>query len=209
MTWIDISVPLRTGSPVWPGDTPYAASWTWSQDAGSAVNVSAITLSPHAGTHADAPFHVRRDAPRSDMLAADAFIGRCTVVDVGARTGELDLSALGHAPSSPPFMRLLLKTRRSVADGTFPDDWPWLGAAAVRALCERGLRLLGVDAPSIDGRESTTLATHNALFEGGAYNLENLDLRHVSAGEYELFAVPLAIIGLDAAPARALLRKLE
>jgi arylformamidase len=75
-------------------------------------------------------------------------------------------------------------------------------------LIQHGLRLLGVDAPSIDSRESTTLEVHHALFGGGAFNIENLDLRRVEPGEYELFAAPLSIAGLDAAPTRALLRPL-
>ncbi|MGH7710829.1 MAG: cyclase family protein [Gemmatimonadaceae bacterium] len=210
MTWIDISVPLAAHAPAWPGDTPYEARWTWSQEAGSSVNVSAITLSPHVGTHADAPYHVRRDWASSERLATDAFIGECTLVDVSQHRGELQLAALGEIAEGgggnvPE--RLLLRTGCSVAGGVFPEAWPWLAADAVRLLVARGLRLLGVDAPSVDARDSTMLDVHNALFAAGAFNLENLDLRQVAQGDYDLFAVPLAIVGLDAAPVRALLRR--
>jgi arylformamidase len=73
-------------------------------------------------------------------------------------------------------------------------------------LVKRGLRLLGVDAPSVDERESKSLDVHHALFDGGAWVLENLDLRAVRAGSYELMALPQRLDGLDAAPVRALLR---
>lgn len=198
-----MSVPLLAHAPAWPGDTPFEVRWTWTQDVGASVNVSAITLSPHVATHADAPYHVRSDWAMSDKLPVDAFIGPCTVLDVSGEDGALALGRLGALPAT---QRILLKTGRTVAGGAFPDAWPWLEPEAVRELVQRGLRLLGVDAPSVDARESTTLDVHHALFSGGAFNIENLDLRHVGPGEYELFALPLAVVGLDAAPVRALLR---
>lgn len=206
--WIDISVPLAAHLPAWPGDTPFEVRWTWQQDVGASVNVSAITLSPHVATHADAPYHVRSDWRASEELPIAAFVGRCSVVDVSACGGELQLTALGSAADNASLERLLLKTGRSVAGGVFPDSWPWLAVGAVQTLVGRGLRLLGVDAPSIDSKESATLDVHQALFGGGAFNLENLDLRRVAPGDYELCAAPLSIAGLDAAPARALLRPL-
>jgi arylformamidase len=204
--WIDISVPLVQQAPAWPGDTPFNARWTWSREAGASVNVSAITLSPHVATHADAPYHVRNDWPATDRLPLTAFIGRCSVVDVSEHEGELTLEALGSIADDPALERLLLKTGRSVAVGAFPETWPWLGPAAARTLAGRGLLLLGVDAPSVDAKDSTTLELHHTLFAAGVCNLENLDLRRVVPGVYELFAAPLAIVGIDAAPVRALLR---
>jgi arylformamidase len=206
--WIDISIPLSAHLPAWPGDTQFAARWTWRQDAGASVNVSAITLSPHVATHADSPYHVRSDWRATEALDVAAFVGRCTVVDVSSYSGEMQLVALGAAAEDPALQRLLLKSGRSIAAGTFPNSWPWLSVGTLETLLKRGLRLLGVDAPSIDAKESTTLDVHHALFGGGAFNLENLDLRRVAAGDYELFAAPLAISGLDAAPTRALLRPL-
>ena len=81
-----------------------------------------------------------------------------------------------------------------------------MSVAAIRVLLERGLVLLGVDTPSVDARHSKTLDVHHALFGGGAFNLESLDLRGVDDGEYELVAYPILLHGLDAAPVRAVLR---
>jgi arylformamidase len=66
-----------------------------------------------------------------------------------------------------------------------------------------------VDAPSVDERESKTLPVHHCLFDGGANILENLDLRTVADGVYELLALPVKLAGLDAAPVRAALRPLS
>src|SRR6218665_1222694 len=57
----DISAPVHAGSPVFPGDTPYQQQWSATLGPGCPVNVSALTLSPHVGTHADAPLHYAAD----------------------------------------------------------------------------------------------------------------------------------------------------
>lgn len=201
----DISIPLAPGTPEWPGDTPFSCGWTWSIALGASVNVSVLTTSPHVGTHADAPLHVRDGWPAADALPLSAFAGPARVLTVPAEARPLELVDLRGLPNGP-VERLLLRTACSIANGTFPAGWPALTPAAVRALLARGLRLLGVDAPSVDLRESTALETHHALFAGGGYNLENLDLRGVADGTYELVALPLKVAGADAAPVRAALR---
>lgn len=208
---IDASVALRAGTPEWPGDTPFACGWTARRSSGATVNLSSLTMSPHVGTHADAPLHVHDGWPSSDALPPAAFVGPAVLVDVSDCDGEVQLVALRaraawQRVTLDGATRLLLRTGRTIAAGAFPDMWPWLAPACVRTLAAGGLVLLGVDAPSVDGRESKTLETHHALFGAGAYNLENLDLRHAAPGSYELLGAPLRLDGLDAAPARVLLR---
>jgi arylformamidase len=172
--------------------------------AGASVNVSAFDMSPHVGTHADAPLHVRDGEPASDSLAPDAFVGPALVMGLEGTTGPVDADALS-ARLPRHVERLLLRTGRTIAAGGFPEAWPALTPACVRWLAGRGLRLLGVDAPSVDDRESKTLDTHHALFDARVSILENLDLRGVADGAYELIALPLRVEGLDAAPVRAVL----
>lgn len=203
----DISVVLRPGAPEWPGDTPFDCRWTCRIADGESVNLSSISGSPHVGTHADAPMHVHDGWAASEALPLHAFVGPCVVVDVSGQHGPIALPML-ELPADAPVARLLLRTGRSVAAGSFPDAWPVLTAACVDALLQRGLLLLGVDAPSVDARESKTLDVHHRIFAGGAYILENLDLSSVTAGRYELVALPLRVHGIDAAPVRAALRPL-
>ncbi|HVE78408.1 MAG TPA: cyclase family protein [Gemmatimonadaceae bacterium] len=205
MTLRDISVAAREGTPEWPGDSPFVCRWTWAMAAGASVNVSAIHTSPHVGTHADAPLHVREGAAGADRLPLDAFVGRCVVVSVDASADDVGPPALESRLGGARTERVLLRTGATIAAGAFPARWPALTADAARWLVARGVRLVGVDAPSVDRRESTTLAVHHALFDGGAYVLENLDLRAVADGEYVLIAPPLKVGPLDAAPVRALL----
>lgn len=207
---IDISIPVSAATPVWPGDTPFTCRWTWSMAEGSSVNVSTIGGSPHAGTHADTPLHVSRDGAASESLPLDVFRGPAIVLQINGGVRELaidDIDARLDAAGlrDVRIERLLLRTDCGIASGTFPDAWPVLSDECAHALVARGLRLLGVDAPSVDERESKTLDVHHALLDHGACVLENLDLRAAPAGVYVLDALPLSVVGLDAAPVRAIL----
>ena len=201
----DVSVAVRVGTPEWPGDAPFACGWTTRIAEGASVNLSTVAGSPHVGTHADAPLHVHDGWPASDSLPLTAFFGEALVLDVSdAGPGPLSLAA--DDARLDGVERLLLRTGRTIATGQFPVDWPVLAITTAAALARRGMRLVGVDAPSVDERASKSLDVHRALFGGGAYVLENLDLREVPAGRYELIALPQRLVGLDAAPVRAVLR---
>ena len=202
----DISIPFDAGTPEWPGDTPFSCGWPWELTTGASVNVSRIVTSPHVGTHADAPLHVKEGAAGANQLPLHPFFGPARVIDVSHVEGTITLADLQHAGYTVETTRLLLHTGRTVATGTFPAGWPSLDANAAGTLARAGLKLLGVDCPSVDDRESRSLAVHHVLFDGGAYVLENLDLRGIAPGEWELLALPLAIGAVDAAPVRALLR---
>jgi len=204
---LDISILLHAGTPEWPGDTPFDCRWTCRIADGSSVNLSMLAGSPHVGTHADAPLHVHDGWPASDALPLAPFLGPCTVVDLTEHRGLISLAQLG-LDDDTPVERLLLHTGRSIADGAFPHEWPVLTTSCVDALLGRGLRLLAVDCPSVDERESKALDVHHRVFAGGAYVVENLDLSAVPPGRYELVALPLRLEGLDAAPLRAALRPL-
>ena len=204
--WFDATIPCAPSTPPWPGDTPMSCGWTMRLADGESVNLSAITMSPHVGTHADAPLHVRDGARASDSLPVPHFNGLVHVIDVRDLTGAITLQMLGDRLRVSEPMRVFLRTGASVAEGRFPLSWAWLDDSAAAALAIRGLRLLGTDAPSVDARDSKTLLTHHACFDHGASVLENVDLRDVSPGTYELRALPMRLQGLDAAPVRALLR---
>ena len=201
----DISIGVEAGTPEWPGDTPWSCGWTATIANGASVNLSSVTSSPHVGTHADAPLHVRDGWPGSHALPLEAFYGPAVVADVSHLQGEIQIEQLEQFIRNGRVERLLLKTGSSISLGTFPGEWQTVTELCARSLLGYGLKLLGVDAPSVDQRESKLLPVHNMLFSGSAYVLENLDLRRAPAGEYDLIAFPTKIMGLDAAPVRAVL----
>lgn len=201
----DVSISVSSATPEWPGDTPWSCGWTATIANGSSVNLSTTTSSPHVGTHADAPLHVRDGWPGSHELPLEAFYGPALVIDLSDRKGELEFSDIEPLIASYRLERLILKTGCSIAGGSFPDEWPALSEACARTLLGLGLKLLAVDAPSVDARESKSLAVHKMLFSGNAFILENLDLRRASTGACEIIAFPIKVMSLDAAPVRAVL----
>ena len=201
----DITRPLRAALAPWPGDTAFAYRLTWRMDAGAPVNVGALTMGTHNGTHADAPFHFLPDGDTIDALDPAVFVGPAQVIDVGRAGWSIPRDALTIDPGTT---RLLLKTDAWPDDTCFPARIPVLAPDVPAWLCELGIRLLGLDIPSVDEIESKDLPIHHALAAANVHILESLDLAAVAPGTYELIALPLRIVGGDAAPVRALLREL-
>ena len=201
----DISQKLRPNLPVWPGDTEFAHEGTWAIGDGSPVNVSKLTMSTHSGTHADAPLHY--DAAGEDSAAAelDPYIGECLVVDargVGAKINVADLPRLDSAD------RVLFRTYETFPHDAWEEDFTAIADETIKWLAVQGVKLVGIDTPSIDPQNSKTMDAHNAVLAADMRILEGLVLDHVPAGRYELIALPLPIVGADASPIRAILRDL-
>ena len=203
----DISPVIGTGFPVFPGDTPFALRWTWSIGPDCPVNVSELVMSPHTGSHTDAPLHY--DAAGHDMadVALHVYLGPCRVVhaiDVGPLVEPHHLEpALDGAPA-----RILIRTARRARIDAWDAAFIAIAPATVDWLHARGVRLIGVDTPSLDPAESKTLDSHQRVREHGMAILEGIVLDEVPAGDYELIALPLRIRGADASPVRAVLREL-
>lgn len=211
MTRYDISVAFSARTPEWPGDTPYSCGWAWDMAKGASVNVGHVTTSWHVGTHADAPLHVVANGAPSETMPLDAFAGPAMVIDArDASIGPvLTIEWLSTALDGRPIpARLLIRTGRTTASGTFPSGWPSLTPDAAAWLTKAGMRLFGVDAPSVDSKTATDLVVHQILFAGGAWFLENLSLDAVPDGDYHLTAYPVLVVGADAAPVRAVLESL-
>jgi arylformamidase len=206
----DISEPLSPATAVFPGDTPFSQEWVLRMAGGASCNVSTIRLSVHCGTHTDAPLHFDDGGAAIADVPLDAYLGRCRVVDVtGVGTPrEIPPEALAE-PIVARAERILLRTCGEHHDHTrFEPGFTALGPYAAARVVAAGVRLVGIDTPSIDHAASKELAGHHVLCRAGVAILENLDLSAVAAGEYELIALPLRIVGGDSSPVRAILREL-
>lgn len=203
----DISPPVREGSPVFPGDTPYRQQWSAEITPGCPVNVSAITLSPHVGAHADAPLHYDPAGVPVGALDLDPYLGPCRVIHAIGRGPLIEWPHLEHAIDDALPPRVLVRTYERA-----PVD-RWDGALAAYApgtierLAARGVRLVGIDTASIDPAESKSLDSHQVIRRLGLRVLENLVLDDVPEGDYELIALPLKLMTADASPVRAVLRR--
>ncbi|MGH7566861.1 MAG: cyclase family protein [Gemmatimonadota bacterium] len=213
--WIDISRPVSDGIPVWPGDPPWRYRLAAAIERGDPANVGEVAGTTHAGTHADAPLHVDPAGAGIDALPLEAFAGPATVVDVSEREGlivpeeiEAALEVVGVDSAGEDFPeRLLLRTGCDWSAG-FPTRCRGLSPRAATWCGERGLKLVGTDAPSVDPLDSDTLDAHRAIMAAGMVIVESLALAGIEPGRYELVAFPLRWIGADASPVRAALRRI-
>ncbi len=85
---------------------------------------------------------------------------------------------------------------------------PALHPSLIEHLAGRGVRLVGVDTPSVDPFDSRDLPAHHAILRYDLAVLEGLDLAAVPEGIFELIALPLRLVGFDGSPVRAILRSL-
>jgi arylformamidase len=203
----DISPPIAPDSPLFPGDTGYSQQWTATIAPGCPVNLSAITMSPHIGAHADAPLHYGEGAATIGQVDLAAYLGPCRVIHAIACGPLVRVEHLAHALTADLPPRVLVRTCE-----TAPTAWsPEFSAFAPETIAElaaRGVQLVGIDSQSVDPADSKTLDSHHQLLRLNLRVLENLVLDEVAAGDYELIALPLKLTLADASPVRAVLREL-
>jgi len=211
MQIFDVSRPLANGLAPWPGDTAFHFELKWKMAEGATVNVGAVQMGVHNGTHADAPFHFEQGAATIEQMPLETYLGEAVVVDLTQlfetdRTRQItiaDIESSAVALESAP--RLLLKTGVWHDSRVFPESIPVIAADVPDWLRARKVKLIGLDLPSVDPIEAKTLVNHHALATAGVAIVESLDLSEVEAGTYHFSALPLRINSGDAGPVRAIL----
>jgi len=208
----DVSRTLSNDLAEWPGDEPCRFRLTREKTKGESVNLGAISMSVHNGTHADAQFHFDTNGGSIEKASLETYLGRATVVDLAQAFLESKEKRLitiedlrPAAESIAATSRLLVKTGRWTDSTVFPHEIPVIAADVPAWLQKNGVKLLGLDLPSVDEIDSKSLQNHHALARAGVAIVESLDLSDVGAGIYQFAALPLKIAGGDGAPMRAIL----
>lgn len=214
MVIYDISEPIEPSTAVFPGDTPFTTDWVARLERGDSCNVSTVRMSVHCGSHADSPLHYVAGGRDIASVPLETYLGRCRVLEVRG-TGQpsvVDVRDLRDRLAGVE--RVLLRTSRRHDHRRFDPTFTALGPDAAHAIVSAGVRLVGIDTPSMDHATSKDLPAHHVLAAGGVALLENLDLSAVpidaaDGTDYELIALPLRIVGGDSGPVRAILRSLH
>ena len=205
--FLDVTLRMDERLAGWPGDTPYDFQWKWRKKDGESVNVGSVEMSIHTGTHADAPYHFKEDGETIDAVAPEIYVGPALVVDTPkSATFGIETLADFDLRTTP---RVLFRTGAWEDHSRFPKTFPVMELSLIDYLADQGVRLVGLDVPSVDPPQSKSLDNHHRLGEKGIYILESLDLREAAPGRYELIALPLKIGGADGSPVRAVLRNLD
>jgi arylformamidase len=203
----DISPPLQANTPVFPGDTAYQQHWSATLGPDCPVNVSAITLSPHAGAHADAPLHYDPNGDPAGQLDLEPYLGPCRVIHAIGCGPLVRLEHLQHRLDAVP-PRVLVRMYQHMPQDHFDTALPAFAPETIEHLADLGVTLIGTDSASIDPADSKPLESHQVIRRRGMRVLENLLLDEVPEGDYELIALPLKLMTADASPVRAVLRSL-
>jgi arylformamidase len=206
----DVSLVLSSDMVTWPGEPGPRIEPLRRIANGDSANVSLVTFGDHTGTHVDPPIHFIEGGNTVDKLPIDALVGPCRVLEFQGH-GHVSGDWLEQARVPRGTERLLFKTRNSArwADPTAPftRDFSSINASAAAWCIARGVRLVGVDYLSIEpqGPEKEGYPVHHALLEANVVIIEGLDLRGISAGEYELVCASIKLKDGDGAPARVFL----
>ena len=208
----DISQLVKPGIPVWTGDAPFEPFWTAEMSKGAPMNVGGVKMSLHTGTHADAPKHYREGGRSIAEVDLEKYVGPALVVDLSDLPRKILCEGItpGMIKSLPfdRIERMLFKT--GTANRTeFIHSFAFFRPETARLLSDKGVRLVGIDTPSVDFVDSKSLDGHHLFDDKRMAILENLNLSEISAGWYELIALPLRLDGMDASPVRAILRTME
>jgi len=208
---IDISQPISSRAACFPGDTPFSRQVTVSYQESSVINLTAITMSPHVGTHADAPVHVTGDMNDGVGMAAslplEYYFGPAVVIDVSPLDELIKVEhvafKLDNFADKP--RRVLFKTSSLIRYEVFEEKYAYFSVDLIEEMASRNVIMMGIDTPSVDYIHSKTLDAHHALLKAEMCWLENLDLTQVEEGEYFLSALPLKFTEIEASPVRAVL----
>ncbi|HEV7386977.1 MAG TPA: cyclase family protein [Gemmatimonadaceae bacterium] len=204
----DISVPIRTGGLVYPGNPEIDVALQQAVAKGASANVSTIRFGSHTGTHADAARHFFDDGEPVDRIPLERLIGPALLLNFAS-----DVMSIGEAELRPRAIRghrrILLQTRNSgfLSSPEFVPNYTFLAPDGAKYLVDNGVELVGIDYLSIEQFHSGHHRTHRTLLESGVVIVEGLDLSAPPPGEYQFICLPLRLEGCDGAPARAVLIK--
>ena len=208
--YIDISVPSSASITVFPGDPAPEFHWPgWSHENGNPANVGFYRGGLHHGTHVDAPWHFIKGGRKIDQLPLEHWLGPCEVIDLTHLTKCIDAAALEKAGVPEDARRLLFKTRNGLGDywhEPWNPDFIYIEKSAAQWCTNRRLLTIGLDYLTIDPPTEPTFPAHMELLGHETLILENICLREIPAGRYELIAAPVKLTGVDGAWCRALLR---
>ncbi len=206
MAFYDLTLPLRSEQPPWPGDLPYSREPMSEIRKGDSNNTSKIVVGTHFGTHLDAPYHFVEDGTKLDELPLEPMIGPALVHE----TFSPQQIAVGDLPDLNGVERIIFKTSNTefIADTVFHTDYVSVGLDAAKKLSQAGVKLIGIDYFSVEAFKAPGHPVHHELCGRGIVLVEGLDLRAVKPGWYELIVLPLKLQGSDGSPCRAVLRDL-
>jgi len=206
--WIDVSIPISSDLPVWPGDPTPQVTWLSQIIRGEGINLSKIEMSLHSGTHIDAPSHFIEGGLSIDEIPLDLLIAEVQVINIPKELKiikESFLNALNYEIPDKIFFKTNNSFMHYLHNKSFVKDYVGIDPAGAKWLVDHKVKVVGIDylsvAPYWDAAE-----THRILLESNVIIIEGLDLRLIQEGKYRFVCLPINVKGREAAPARVLMQ---
>jgi len=205
-SFFDISVLLDSNTLVYPGDPKVLVEKLEAIKYGDEWNLSAISMSLHAGTHIDIPKHRYDEHNSIDTIPLDRFVFKAQVVDVGDPVSIKEDSIQCFDVTANA---ILFKTRNSIdrilTQPKHDSSYIYLEEKVAKKCIDLNYKLIGIDYITPEKPDSDSFIIHDTLLQAGLFILESIDLYEVSPGIYHLICFPLKINGAEASPVRAVL----
>lgn len=200
---IDISQKISHETAVYPGDPRFHSRLVSSLKQGDVCEVSEITMGSHIGTHVDAPSHMVAGGDTLESMPLDCFIGPCRVITVCASIiSEKMIQEMEIKPGERILLRTDPKGKYQKNDRFNPAV---LSLRAAQLLASIGVKLVGIDAPTVENMELCDGEVHRTLLRAGVAVLEGICLQEATQERYYLSALPLRMTGENGSPCRAVL----
>ncbi len=203
----DLSYPIEAGMPTYPGD-PATRRETLCRAERDGYNLSTLFMSPHSGTHLDAPRHFLPAGAGVDGLPLTCCVGMALHIRIPAQKGVIKVAELLDtidAAKRPEEHILLLSTGhgKSWGSGDYYTDAPVFDRPLGEALASRGITALAIDAPSVTVSPDRIRDGHVDLLSREIAIIENIAAADGLAEHIFFSAAPIKLRDGDGAPVRA------
>lgn len=204
---IDLSIPITTTTPVYPGD-PLPVLTPAAEIDPDGYQVTSLQIGSHTGTHVDAPSHFQKDGERIDESELGKFMGSGVVIHVTGKQPEEKITLddvreqLEKAKSG---VIVLFHTGWSKHIGTdLYFQHPYLAVEVVEHLLEKGVRTFFIDALNVDPPDGSAFPVHEAITRVDGIIGENFcNFDQIDFDDPLILALPLKLEGVDGSPVRA------
>ncbi len=171
-----------------------------------------VNMVSHIGTHIEAPYHLFKDRDDLSQMPLEVLIGKAVILDLRhlPRGSAVSLTDAQRAAEKAGGIQRRDIVFCNLGGAPFygTDQYrltPYFVPEAIAWLVEQGMKMMGVDATGVEVPSSEEHVNHRTLFENNVPLIENLNnLNSLRQLRVEVFALPIAVRGLEAFPLRVI-----
>jgi len=203
MKTYDITRSITKDTKEYPGNKKYFFKSLMDINEGAPLNVNSFKMSMHLGTHIDGTKHFKSDGMCVGKIPIEKVMGKCQVIELEQKFNYLYLPK--DIKVDIKFNKVLFKTNTFFDLENWNQDFSGISPELIKYLGQKKVVLIGIDTPGLDLIDSQDFLSHKEAAKYDIVSLENLDLKKINAGNYNLIALPLKFEEAEASLVRAIL----